>query len=94
MTRDVTERPEAIAAGTVTLVGTKIDVILREVGRALTCGVRSDQYPAFNPYGDGLAAQRIVESLRAALVGRDSPIAAALDLRNPKQAAKSGKECE
>lgn len=70
--RDVTERPEALAAGTVKLVGTDPDRIVREVGRhldepALAAAAASIQ----NPYGDGRAAERILAALcgeRASLV--------------------------
>ncbi|MBE6066350.1 MAG: UDP-N-acetylglucosamine 2-epimerase (non-hydrolyzing) [Clostridium lundense] len=62
--RDVTERPEAVAVGTVKLVGTDIDNIL-ENARILiedkNCYERMSK--AINPYGDGLASQRIVESI-------------------------------
>jgi UDP-N-acetylglucosamine 2-epimerase (non-hydrolysing) len=63
--RDTTERPEAVEAGTVKLVGTDRDTIVAEASRLLDDG---DAYRAMtlahNPYGDGLAAGRIVETLR------------------------------
>lgn len=62
--RATTERPEGVAAGTVKLVGTKTDDILREARRLLedpTEHARMAQ--AANPYGDGHAAGRIVQSL-------------------------------
>ncbi len=62
--RDTTERPEAVAAGTVKLVGTDVDKIVTEIDILLT---REDVYKkmsfAHNPYGDGLASQRIFEIL-------------------------------
>jgi len=62
--RDTTERPEAVDAGTVKLVGTDVDLILHEIDILLT---DSDAYNAMsyahNPYGDGNACQRIVEFL-------------------------------
>lgn len=62
--RDVTERPEAVAAGTVRLVGTDTSRILQECGLLLA---DEAYYSTFaqrrNPYGDGTASQRIVESL-------------------------------
>ena len=66
--RDVTERPEAVATGVARLVGTDPDVIRREVGSLLD---DSQEYsrrarPVF-PYGDGAAAQRIVERLEMEL---------------------------
>ena len=62
--RDTTERPEALIAGTVKLVGTNYDKIVREVSFLLD---DIDYYNkmsfAVNPYGDGLACQRIVKRL-------------------------------
>lgn len=66
VTRDVTERPEAVAAGTVRLVGTDPDLLLCETRRLL---LDQDAYlhmaRAHNPYGDGRAAVRIVSGLLA-----------------------------
>ena len=63
--RDTTERPEAVSAGTVRLVGTNADAIIGEVSKLLSddtaYGLMSK---AHNPYGDGEAAGRIVNSLR------------------------------
>ncbi|WP_407331007.1 non-hydrolyzing UDP-N-acetylglucosamine 2-epimerase [Enterovibrio sp. 27052020O] len=62
--RDTTERPEAIDAGTVKLVGTDIENIVSSINELLT---NEEEYKkmsfAHNPYGDGLACQRIIESL-------------------------------
>ena len=62
--RDTTERPEAVDAGTVKLVGTNIDLIVSQVNLLLT---DSDEYQkmskAHNPYGDGLACARILDFL-------------------------------
>ena len=62
--RETTERPEAVAAGTVRLVGTDEERIVREAERLLD---DADAYAAMarahNPYGDGQAAGRIVETL-------------------------------
>lgn len=62
--RDTTERPEALDAGTVKLVGTDYDKILNEVSILLD---DDDTYKkmsmAMNPYGDGLACGRIVKFL-------------------------------
>ena len=62
--RDVTERPEAVAAGAAKLVGSEVDSIVLEVENLL------DNLPAYqrmsnaiNPYGDGFAADRIVSEL-------------------------------
>lgn len=62
--RDTTERPEAVAAGTVVLVGTAMDSIVAHVTRLLDS--ESDYQlmaRAHNPYGDGLAASRIAEKI-------------------------------
>ena len=64
--RETTERPEAVTAGTVKLVGTDTDLIVREV-----CHLLDDPAAyaamsfAHNPYGDGKAAARIIARIRA-----------------------------
>lgn len=64
--RDTTERPEAVAAGTVKLVGTDQQVIVSEVHKLMTDQHYYDSMSfAHNPYGDGLACGRIVESIKA-----------------------------
>jgi UDP-N-acetylglucosamine 2-epimerase (non-hydrolysing) len=69
--RDTTERPEAVEAGTVKLVGTDPEKIVAEITRLLT---DEDEYRrmsvAHNPYGDGAASDRIVEGLIAWSQGR------------------------
>jgi UDP-N-acetylglucosamine 2-epimerase (non-hydrolysing) len=63
--RDTTERPEAVAAGTVKLVGTNTDVIVAEVTKLLTDNAYYDTMSfAHNPYGDGKACQRIIEVIK------------------------------
>ncbi|CDG88503.1 non-hydrolyzing UDP-N-acetylglucosamine 2-epimerase [Xenorhabdus bovienii] len=63
--RDTTERPEAVDAGTVRLVGTKTQTIVEEITRLLTDDIAYQQMSrAHNPYGDGQACQRILEALR------------------------------
>lgn len=63
--RDTTERPEALEAGTVKLVGTDYDKIVTEVSRLLDDVAYYDMMSkAVNPYGDGLACGRIVEALK------------------------------
>ena len=63
--RDTTERPEALEAGTVKLVGTDYDKIVSEVSALLDDAVYYDKMSkAVNPYGDGLACVRIVNALR------------------------------
>lgn len=65
--RDTTERPEALEAGTVKLVGTDYDRIIAEVSRLLDDADAYDRMSrAVNPYGDGMACQRIVRVLRDA----------------------------
>ena len=62
--RDTTERPEAVLAGTVRLVGTDPDLIVDSVGRLLTDpAAYTAMANAVNPYGDGRAAERAVAAL-------------------------------
>ena len=62
--RDTTERPEALEAGTVKLVGTDYDNIVNEVSRLLDDEVYYDKMSkAVNPYGDGRSCRRIVKEL-------------------------------
>ena len=61
--RDTTERPEALDAGTVKLVGTDFDKIVNEVSELLdNTEYYNTMSKAVNPYGDGLACERIVKS--------------------------------
>lgn len=63
--RDTTERPEAVTAGTVKLVGTNAEDIYREAKKLLSDEVAYKQMAAAtNPYGDGKAVERILEILR------------------------------
>lgn len=63
--RDTTERPEALEAGTVKLVGTDYDKIVSEVSALLDDAAYYDTMSkAVNPYGDGLACGRIIEALK------------------------------
>jgi UDP-N-acetylglucosamine 2-epimerase (non-hydrolysing) len=63
--REVTERPEAVASGNVRLVGTDPERIIAEVTRLLEDpSERRRMSRAVNPYGDGHAAERIVNALR------------------------------
>jgi len=63
--RDTTERPEALEAGTVKLVGTNTDMIIAEAQKLLD---DNDEYKrmsqAHNPYGDGQACSRIVNFIK------------------------------
>ena len=66
--REVTERPEGVASGTVRLVGTDRDRIVAECSRLLDDAEAFDEMRrAHNPYGDGLASGRIADALAAAL---------------------------
>lgn len=68
--RNTTERPEAVAAGTVKLVGTD-EVSVYETARVLLSN--QEAYDAMansvNPYGDGLASERIIQALRHEFLG-------------------------
>lgn len=62
--RDTTERPEALSAGTVHLVGTDYDRIVEEVSQLLDDRAAYERMSkAVNPYGDGLASGRIIAAL-------------------------------
>ena len=62
--RDTTERPEALSAGTVRLVGTNYDRIVQELSRLLDSESAYTQMShAVNPYGDGQACRRIADVL-------------------------------
>jgi len=64
VTREATERPEAVAAGTVRLVGTDEERIVAEAARLLDSPeAYSRMARAHNPYGDGKAAERIAKEL-------------------------------
>lgn len=66
--RDTTERPEAVDAGTVKLVGTDFVKILDETSRLLENQAYYEQMSkAVNPYGDGLASERIVTKIKEIL---------------------------
>lgn len=76
--RDVTERPEAVQAGTVQLVGTHVDTICDAAERLLD---DERAYQAIsrrvNPYGDGRASRRIVDAIRGATIDEFNPASAA-----------------
>ena len=62
--RDTTERPEAVAAGTVKLVGSDTDTIVKEFSLLMDNPYLYEKMSmAKNPYGDGMASHRIVETL-------------------------------
>ncbi len=63
--RDTTERPEALEAGTVKLVGTDMHVIIEEAQRLLEDSISYEKMSkAHNPYGDGKACSRIVDFIK------------------------------
>lgn len=72
--RDTTERPEAVKAGTVKLIGTDKETVYNEAKLLLT---NKDEYnkmsEACNPYGDGQAARRIIEAILYRYQKRNSP---------------------
>jgi len=62
--RETTERPEGIEAGTLKLVGTETSQIVREAERLLDdSAAHAKMAKAVNPYGDGHAAERIIQTL-------------------------------
>ena len=64
--RDTTERPEAVEAGTVELVGARADRIIDRVAMLLTDEAAYHRMSAaINPYGDGLAAKRILDAMQS-----------------------------
>ena len=68
VTREATERPEAVEAGTVRLVGTDIDRIYTSTTDILRDkALYKKMSEAHNPYGDGLASQRIASAIKALL---------------------------
>jgi UDP-N-acetylglucosamine 2-epimerase (non-hydrolysing) len=67
--RENTERPEAVDAGTVKLVGTSINIIIEETTELLTDEIKYNKMAnAINPYGDGLASSRICKELKRTLI--------------------------
>lgn len=68
--RDVTERPEAVAAGTVELVGTNKEKIIHGVeGLLLNDDLYASMARAINPYGDGKSTPRIINFLKSNIKG-------------------------
>lgn len=63
--RDTTERPEAVEAGTVRLVGTDVNTIEQSVTMLLeNPNIYAEMSEAHNPYGDGTACQQIIDFLK------------------------------
>ena len=72
--RRETERPEAVEAGTVRVIGTDRDVLIAEAEELLREGERYHSMAhAVNPYGDGFACRRIVDDLLYFLGEKDLP---------------------
>jgi len=72
--RDTTERPEAVTAGTVKLVGTDQRTIVEETSALLTDRAAYDAMArAMNPYGDGKATGRILAACADFLNCRPAP---------------------
>lgn len=78
--RDTTERPEAVEAGTVRLVGTDKDAVHKAAYELLS---NTEAYKlmsnSVNPYGDGKASERIIQALRHEFLG---------DARRPERFGK------
>lgn len=71
--RNTTERPEAVEAGTVRLIGTDKDVVYAETKRLLTDQAAYDAMSnAVNPYGDGKTSQRIVQAILHVFAGEEA----------------------
>lgn len=87
--RDNTERPEAVEAGTVILIGTDEDTVVTEVARLLHDRHHFESMAkAVNPYGDGKAAERSVAALAKMLkIGHRIPEFGDYTLENDKQPA-------
>ena len=84
VTRDSTERPEALAAGATKLVGTNPQRVIEAVTELLT---NRDAYEAMqiahNPYGDGHAAERILTEALNRFGGADRSVSAGVSALNP-----------
>jgi len=71
--RERTERPEAVEAGTVRLVGTEVERIVAEATRLLEDPAEYQRMArVHNPYGDGQASQRISDLILSFLTGKTS----------------------
>jgi len=66
--RDTTERPEALEAGTVKLVGTDTSKIIKEAQKLINNSIEYNKMSkSHNPYGDGKACEKIVKFLKESL---------------------------
>jgi len=71
--RDTTERPEAVAMGTVKIVGTDPDAIVSNISTLMTDPASYAQMAnAVNPYGDGRASTRIVDIIEKNIKAKNS----------------------
>ncbi|MBL7076034.1 MAG: UDP-N-acetylglucosamine 2-epimerase (non-hydrolyzing) [Kiritimatiellae bacterium] len=71
--RETTERPEAVDAGTVRVVGTEENALISNVCELMDSTTTYEQMAnAHNPYGDGKSAERIVAVIKGFLGGKDS----------------------
>jgi UDP-N-acetylglucosamine 2-epimerase len=83
VTRETTERPEAVQAGTARLVGTHTERVIAEVSDLLDDRTQYDAMAhAANPYGDGHASEKIVDALLS-LPARPSPVQFAMSAHTP-----------
>ena len=65
VTRDTTERPEALEAGTVKLVGSEKKLIIEEAQKLINDSMEYEKMSmSHNPYGDGSACKKIVEFIK------------------------------
>lgn len=87
--RDNTERPEAVTAGTVRLIGTDEQVVVREVRNLLTDDIAYESMArTSNPYGDGEAARRTLDAV-SRMLGRTPTAAPVIDLPAPQHRPKA-----
>jgi UDP-N-acetylglucosamine 2-epimerase (non-hydrolysing) len=87
--RDETERPEAVAAGTVQLVGPHCRRIIAAVEELLADRAAYDRYArAVNPYGDGWAAERIARALTCWFGREPGPLPAGMNPHWPAQSER------
>jgi UDP-N-acetylglucosamine 2-epimerase (non-hydrolysing) len=85
--RDTTERPEAVSAGTVRLVGTDVERITTQVSLLLDDEqAYREMSVAHNPYGDGFASARIVEAIVAACHGVTATVRSPTAVADPARA--------
>jgi UDP-N-acetylglucosamine 2-epimerase (non-hydrolysing) len=84
--REVTERPEAVVAGTARLVGSDEKKIVVEVSRLLTdTAAYNEMSRLHNPYGDGHASQRVVRACQEYFERRQKPEADQLSASAPRR---------